>query len=52
MEKFPARVVCGWIGNTEANALKHHLQVTNDHFERAGRGEAEIGPETAARLPI
>ena len=44
-EKFPAHVVCGWIGNSEAIALKHYLQVTDDHFERAVRGEAEIGPE-------
>lgn len=47
MEKFPAHVVCGWIGNSEAIALKHYLQVTDDHFERAVRGEAEIGPEVA-----
>ena len=48
MEKFPARVVCGWIGNSEAIALKHYLQVTDDDFERAVRGELEIGTETAA----
>lgn len=47
MEKFPAHVVCGWIGNSEAIALKHYLQVTDDHFERAVRGEVEIGPEVA-----
>jgi integrase len=41
METFPAHVVCGWIGNSEAIALKHYLQVTDDHFERAVRGEAE-----------
>jgi len=28
-------VVCDWIGNTEAIASKHYLQVTEDHFARA-----------------
>jgi hypothetical protein len=31
----------------EAIALKQHLHVIDDHFERAVRGEAEIGPEVA-----
>jgi hypothetical protein len=48
METFPAHVVCGWIGNSEAIALKHYLQVTDDHFERAVRGEAEANGEAGA----
>jgi hypothetical protein len=48
METFPAHVVCGWIGNSEAIALKHYLQVTDDHFERAVRGEAEANGEARA----
>ena len=28
-------MVCDWIGNTEAIASKHYLQVTEDHFARA-----------------
>ena len=35
MEIDPAHVVCGWIGNSEAVALKHYLQVTDAHFEKA-----------------
>ena len=35
MESFPAHVVCAWIGNTQAVAQKHYLQVTDDHFARA-----------------
>ena len=31
-ESFPAHVVCSWIGNSEAVARDHYLQVTNDHF--------------------
>ncbi len=34
-EDFPIHVVCQWIGNTEAIAAKHYLQVTEDHFSRA-----------------
>ncbi len=33
-ETFPIHVVCAWIGNTEAVARKHYLQVTDEHFER------------------
>ena len=32
---FPIQVVCDWIGNTEAIASKHDLQVTEDHFATA-----------------
>ena len=41
METFPAPVVCKWIGNSEAVARKHYLQVTDEHFERAAKGGAE-----------
>jgi integrase len=34
-ETYPMHVVCSWIGNTEAIAAKHYLQVTEDHFNRA-----------------
>jgi hypothetical protein len=30
---FPARVVCEWMGNSEAVARKHYLQVTDDNGE-------------------
>ena len=35
-EHFPMHVVNKWIGNTESVAVQHYLQVTSDHFERAG----------------
>ena len=47
MESFPAHVVCGWIGNSEAVARKHYLQVTDDHFDRAIRGGAEAAQKAA-----
>lgn len=34
-EVFPMHVVCAWIGNTQPVAVKHYLQVTSEHFERA-----------------
>jgi len=34
-ESFPIHVVCEWIGNSEAVAKRHYLQVTEDHFAKA-----------------
>jgi len=46
-ETFPAHVVCDWLGNSEAVAMKHYLQTTDDHFSRAAgespKGEAVEG---------
>src|SRR5262249_55750255 len=32
--EFPLHVVCAWIGNKEAVAAEHYLQVTDADFER------------------
>ena len=34
-ERFPGHVVCQWIGNSEAIAKAHYLQVTDAHFAAA-----------------
>jgi integrase len=34
-ESFPMHVVCKWIGNSQAVAKEHYLQVTDEHFDRA-----------------
>lgn len=34
-ERFPLHVVTQWIGNSKAVAMKHYLQVTDDHFQQA-----------------
>lgn len=34
-ERYPMHVVCAWIGNSQAVAAKHYLQVTDDHFAAA-----------------
>jgi len=38
-EDFPMHVVCKWIGNSEPIAMQHYLQLTDEHFERAVRGD-------------
>ncbi len=35
VERFPIQVVTAWLGNTPAVAMKHYLQVTDDHWKRA-----------------
>ena len=42
-------MVCVWIGNTEAIASKHYLQLTEDHFAKAVRNpvqQAAVLPRT------
>jgi hypothetical protein len=39
MEKYPAHVVCAWIGNSETIARRRYLQVTDEHFASALRGD-------------
>lgn len=34
-ETWPSHVVCSCIGNSEAVAARHYLQVTDDHFAKA-----------------
>jgi len=35
VERFPIQVVTAWLGNTTAVAMKHYLQVTDTHRQRA-----------------
>ncbi len=37
-DQFPEHVVTAWIGNSQATAREHYLQVRDEHFERAIRG--------------
>jgi hypothetical protein len=34
-DKFPSHVVCAWLGNSKPIAMKHYLQVTDAHFQKA-----------------
>jgi integrase len=47
--QFPAHVVCAWLGNSEAIARDHYLQVTDDHFTAALGRPAD--PPEATRIP-
>ena len=40
-ESWPMHVVCAWIGNSQAVAREHYLQVTEDHFRRAAQIQAQ-----------
>jgi integrase len=48
-ETFPSHVVCEWIGNTQAVAARHYLQVTEEHFEKAARQAAQQAPESVGK---
>ena len=38
-EEFPLHVVTAWLGNSAPVAMKHYLQVTDEHFARAAAVE-------------
>ena len=38
-------VVCAWIGNSEAVAREHYLQVTDAHFEAGAAKEPTPQPD-------
>lgn len=48
-ETFPIHVVVKWIGNSEAVARKHYLQVTDEHFAKA-IGTVTASPETVVSV--
>ena len=41
-QTFPVHVVCKWIGNSQAVAAKHYLQVTDEHFSDATKNTVEV----------
>ena len=43
-EHFPSHVVCVWLGNSEAVARKHYLQVRETDFQKAARIPARGTP--------
>ena len=46
-EQFPIHVVCDWIGNSKAVALKNYLQVTDGHFEKATQNPTQTVHDTS-----
>jgi len=51
-EQFPSHVVCDWLGNSESIAVRHYLQTTGEHFQRALMGEGEAAPLSEKRSGI
>ena len=47
-EQYPIHVVCEWIGASQPVAMKHYLQVTEEHFEQALQGDATDNAECNA----
>ncbi len=45
-QDYPIHVACKWIGNSQAVAAKHYLQVTEDHFKQAVADDAEYDAPT------
>lgn len=46
-DRYPAHVVCAWLGNSKPVAQEHYLQVTDAHFEAAIRdGSGPAGGPT------
>lgn len=47
-EVFPIHVVCEWIGNSQAVARRHYLQVTAAHFGKATEDAQHSAQQTAS----
>ncbi len=51
-ETFPIHVVTKWLGNSPKIAIKHYLQVTEDHFAKAleaAQNPAQLGAKTVQK---
>jgi len=46
-QSFPIHVVCAWIGNSQAIATKHYLQVTDDHYLEATKPTPKAAQKAA-----
>jgi hypothetical protein len=44
---YPMHVVCDWIGNSQAIAAKHYLQVTEDDFQKATQNPTQTVSDTS-----
>jgi len=40
-EEYPSHVVCSWLGNTKGVAMKHYLQATDEHFQKAAQNPTQ-----------
>ncbi len=47
VESYPIQVVTAWLGNTPEVAMKHYLQVTEEHYKKAAQNAAQNMRELA-----
>ena len=47
--EYPLHVVCEWIGNTAAVAVKHYLQTTEEHYRQAANSPESESPKAAQK---
>ena len=50
-ETYPMHVVCQWIGNSQAVAAKHYLQVTDEHYLQASKEAVQNPVQQAHETP-
>ena len=50
-ETYPMHVVCQWIGNSQAVAAKHYLQVTDEHYLQASQEAVQNPVQQAHENP-
>ena len=51
-KEYPIHVVCAWLGNTQAVAAKHYLQIRDEDFQRAaGLGRDADSDARATQKP-
>jgi integrase len=48
-ERFPAHVVCAWLGNSEEVAKSHYLQLTDSHFAAASKPDGTQAAQNPAQ---
>ena len=51
VEQFPVHVVTRWIGNTPTVAMRHYLQVTDEHYEQALTETHQTTPRNPTQNP-
>lgn len=44
-ESYPIHVVCSWLGNSQAVAQEHYLQITDAHFADAAEASKPVAEE-------
>ena len=47
--EYPIHVVCKWLGNSPNVAMKHYLQMTDEHFEKAVKRPTRKAARKAAQ---